>query len=190
MKQGKEIQRSPLPHTLAGPTAPDGRRENLQGATLSDYKKHSRGRACSPLRFIRQQTTEYLTGLGHCSIPWAAWARWDLRQGEEGHRPVAHGAGGAGAAPPPPRPFAPQSGQPSVPLPQPAGPQRSIPRKNSSNFPFKNPHTGAAGLAEEREKTFSLSSVLPQPLSFASLPFFCSALFYLSQAASRRVGRE
>lgn len=42
MKQGKEIQKSPLPHTLVGPTALDGRRENLQGATLSDYKKHSK----------------------------------------------------------------------------------------------------------------------------------------------------
>lgn len=117
MKQGKEIQKSAPPHTLVGPTALGGRRENLQGATLSDDKKHSRGRACSPLRFIHQQTTEYLTGLGHCSILWAAWAPWDPRQGEEGHRPVTHGAGGAGAAPPPPGPFASQSGQTSVPLP-------------------------------------------------------------------------
>lgn len=84
-RQNKIIKKNLL-HIWVGPTALEGSRENLQGATLSDYEQHSPCRACSQLQPVHQQSTKYLTGLGDCSISWAAWVLWDVGWGAQGHR--------------------------------------------------------------------------------------------------------
>lgn len=141
---------------------------------------------CS-LQLIHKQTMKYLMGLGNCSIFWFAWVLWDLKQGGQGYRtchPIwSEGSGAAQVDPLSLRM------QPSVSLQQCAKPQHSIPRKNFSDFLFKNPQvlkTGRTGWGGRGGNIFL--TVLTPHLSFPSL--FLFSLFHLSQAASTRGGGE
>lgn len=71
-----------------GPTALHSRRENLRGATLGLQRAFIRqGMLSAP---INSAAEKYLTGLGHCSIFWAAWVLWAGAgsSGMQGHSTV------------------------------------------------------------------------------------------------------
>lgn len=84
----EKIEKSPPPHTLMGPTALHSRRENLQGATPRLQRAFIRqGMLSAP---INSAAEKYLTGLGHCSVFWAAWVLWAGAgsSGMQGHSAV------------------------------------------------------------------------------------------------------
>lgn len=189
----KKIQKSPLPHTLMDPTAPQRGRENLRGVTQMTKSIHQAGHALSYGEFCSKQCSTWwaLATAPSSGVPGScgAWGR-ELREhggagtqgcrhtGMQGHRD----AGTQGLL----------RGSGAVPLSNtlPAMICKTIPCNNPSNFLLKNPQVLQDW--QNRGRKHSLLSLSPSTHPFQLLPFPFSAQLVLSPPGSKsaRAGRE